>query len=100
MARPWDTKKKFEPDYRGVARLVFLGWLRALGDPNYRSIASELADVIWRIGEALLGIALGVLLLITSPLSFPLICVIHKRSLRAKRLRYLKQNRRADELAG
>ena len=96
MARQWDTKKKFEPDYRGVARLVFLGWLRALSEPNYRSIGSELVDVMLRIGEALLGIALGVLLLITSPLSFPAICLIHKRSLRAKRLRHIQQNRQAD----
>lgn len=96
MQRQWDTKKKFEPDYRGVAKLVFLGWLRALGDPDYRAIASELVDVMWRIGEALLGIALGVLLLITSPLSFPVICLIHKRSLRAKRLRYIRNNRAAD----
>lgn len=96
MARQWDTKKKFEPDYRGVARLVFLGWLRATREPEYRSIASELADALFRIGGALLGIAIGFLLLVTSPLSFPAICLIHRASLRGKRLRYIQRNRKAD----
>lgn len=96
MGRQWDTKKKFEPDYRGIARLVFLGWLRAFGEPNWRYIGSELADVMRRIGEALLGIALGFVLLITSPLSFPLLCLAHKRAIRAKRLRYIRRNRAAD----
>lgn len=96
MHRQWDTKKKFEPDYRWIAKLVFLGWLRALGEPDYRSIGSQLVDVMWRIGEALLGITLGLALLATSPLSFPLLCLAHKRTRRAERLRYIKHNRAAD----
>ena len=96
MGRQWDTKKKFETDYRWIAKLVFLGWLRAFGEPNWRHIGSELADVMWRIGEALLGITLGLLLLLTSPLSFPLLCLLHKRTRRAERLRYIRRNRAAD----
>ena len=96
MGRQWDTNKRFEPDYRGVAKLVFLGWLRAFGEPNWRYIGSELADVLRRIGEALLGISLGFALLVTSPLAFPLLCLIHKRTRRAARLRYIRRNRQAD----
>ena len=96
MQRQWDTKKKFEPDYRSIAKLVFFGWLRAFGEPNWRYIGSELADVMRRIAEALLGITLGLVLLATSPLSFPLLCLFHKRARRAERLRYIKRNRAAD----
>lgn len=96
MPRQWDTTKKFEPDYRGIAKLVFMGWLRALGEPNWRFIGSELAHVAGRIGGALAGITLGLVLLITSPLSFPILCLIHKRTRRLERLHYIRRNRRAD----
>jgi hypothetical protein len=96
MARQWDTNKRFEPDYRGIAELVFLGWLRALKEPNWRYIGSEITHVACRITEALLGITLGLVLLITCPLSFPLMCIAHKRTRRAARLRYIRRNRKAD----
>lgn len=94
--RQWDTKKQFEPDYRWVAKMVFLGWVRAATEPQWRQIVNDLWGALRQLLFALLVIALAVVLLLTSPLSFPLLCLAHRMTRRRQRLNYIRRNRAAD----
>ncbi len=96
MKRQWDTKKQFEPDYCGVAKIVFLGWLKAATYPAWGRIVRDLWDALVQLLDAVFGIMLALVLLISSPLSFPLLCLAHRMTRRRKRLNYIRRNRAAD----
>jgi|GEM_PF-3623734 len=96
MARQWDTKKQFKSEYGAIAGMVFLGWLRALREENWRGVIRDLCNAWIGLITALGGVVLGLALLLTSPLSFPLMCWVHRAGLRRKRLEYIRRNRQAD----
>lgn len=96
MMRQWDIKKEFKPDYRWVAGIVFFGWLRAIKEGSWSQICSDAWDVAARLSLDLLGVVLGIVLLLTSPVSFPVFCLIHRQTRRKERLRYIRRNRKAD----
>lgn len=97
--RQWDTKKRFEPRYRLVAQMVFLGWLMAIAGPNtnWRYAWREFCDGLLGLGVNILGLLLGIVLLVLSPIAFPVLCVFERRTARRRRLKYLRVNRKADE---
>ena len=85
-----------EPNYRGLAKLVFLGWLQAIREPSWGQMACELWDAIRNLAAGLLEVAFGFLLLLTSPISYPLLCLLHRKAVQRKRFRQLR-NRAAEE---
>ena len=95
--RQWDTKKQFKPDYKHVARLVFLGLVQAFTQPNWSYTFSEIWSGLSRLISHLMGILLAIVLLVLSPITFPLLCLVVKMRTRARRLEYLRRNRAADE---
>lgn len=94
--RQWDTKKQFKPDYRRVAKVVFLGWLSAARQPNWRWHLGELWSGLSGLTAGVLGVAFGAVLLASSPVSFPLLCLAHRMTRRRERLSYIRRNRKAD----
>lgn len=95
--RQWDTKKEFKADYPSIARLVFLGWLRALAEPNWGYALAALGGAVSRLLGHLFAVLLALSVLLLSPVTFPLFCFMHRQSLRKQRLNYLRRNRAADE---
>lgn len=95
--RQWDTKKQFKPRYGMVAGIVFLGILKAFQYPDWRYTLQDLGRACWRLWGHLGGIVLAILLLVLSPVTFPLLCLVEFSSTRRARLDYLRSNRQADE---
>jgi len=94
--RQWDTKKEFKPDYRSCAKLVFLGWLQAARYTQWRWHLRQLWEAFCGLVTGVAGVAFGISLLALSPAALPLLCLVHKRTRRLQRLRYIRRNRKVD----
>lgn len=97
MSRQWDTKRQFKADYKNIANLVFFGWAVALRNTEWRWALSHLGWGVSALLRGLTGAVLGLVFLVTSPVSFPLACAVAKMNERRQRLDYLRRQRAADE---
>jgi len=95
--RQWDTKKHFRPRYAFVAKLVFAGLWIAVTQPNWRYAVSTFLEGCRELSLHVFGVALAVILLVTSPIAFPVLCLAEFLTARKRRLAYLKRNRACDE---
>lgn len=95
--RQWDTKKQFKPRYGLVAKVVFLGIWIALSQGDWRCTFRQLGVVLWELVKDIGNVLLGVALLVLSPITFPLFCLVEAKQTRRRRLDYLRRERAADE---
>lgn len=95
--RQWDTKRQFNPNYRHIARLVFLGLVIAVRHPDWSYTFRELGSAVLRLTSHLMNILLAVVMLVLSPVAFPALCLLCKLAARSRRLAYLRRMRAADE---
>lgn len=97
MARQWDTKREFKPDYRRCAQIVFAGWLTVLRHPDWRATFRRLWDELYDLGVLIVALLAGLAMLTFSPVVFPAFCLREMHIQRRNRLYWLKRNRAADE---
>jgi hypothetical protein len=95
--RQWDTKKQFKPRYGYVAKVVFLGVWIALSEQYWWGAFCALWDAVVRLSKMIGNVLLGVILLITSPVMFPIFLLTEVGRAKRQRLAYLRRNRAADE---
>lgn len=95
--RQWDTKKQFKPRYQLVARVVFLGIWVWLSEEDWPGALRDIGDGLLQLAKHLLTLLFAVMLLIASPVTFPLCCVLERGAAKRRRLAWLRANRRADE---
>lgn len=94
--RQWDTKEQFKPDYRGCVRMVLLGWYDDARSRRWRWYLSELWGGLYGLGGGLLTVAAGLVIAMLAPVTVPLLLLAHGRSVRRRRLNYIRRNRKAD----
>lgn len=90
--RQWDTKRQFKPRYKLVAEIIFMGWLTAIRRIEWHCWVDDIKGVI----EPPLVLSIALLMLLSSPITFPVACAFEYAYVRRRRLRYLRANRRAD----
>lgn len=86
--RQWDTKRQFKPRYGAVFRGFLLAWVKP---------SANLAKSVSLSLHCIADLALGLLLLILSPVMLPVFLIAEKRLTRRRRLDYLIAQRLADK---
>lgn len=86
--RQWDTKRQFKPRYGAVFKGFLLAWVKPL---------ANLAKLVSISLHCLADLALGLLLLILSPVMLPVFLIAERRLTRRRRLDYLIAQRLADK---
>jgi len=97
VSRQWDTKREFKPDYRKVAGGVFLGWWRVLTVKDWAYTFRSMGEDIVTLARLICLLIAALLMLVLSPVVFPLWCFLERRLQRRNRLYWIKRNRAADE---
>lgn len=86
--RQWDTKRQFKPRYGAVFKGFLLAWVKPLAN-LYKLVSISL--------HCMTDLALGLLILILSPVMLPIFLIAERRLTRRRRLDYLIAQRLADK---